>query len=236
VAKRTPLPCNEVNCGGLLPKCGTANTYSKLKCRCDACAGAKSLETKKYREENREAYLARRRAYRQKNGDKVRAGQRRHYRKNREASIERSKKNYLENREAILEYHRRYDADNRDAKRDYDQKRYLENREEFLSKARRWAEENPDRARANKRLGKLRRRTKELASGNVPFTAAQLEQRIAYYGNRCYLQLPNLCTNEVEHIDHVKPVAKYGPTMLANLRPACQPCNQRKGDKWPFNV
>ncbi|MGX7727586.1 HNH endonuclease [Rhodococcus sp. 5G237] len=35
-------------------------------------------------------------------------------------------------------------------------------------------------------------------------------------------------------VDHVKPINKGGPHMLANLRPACGPCNSRKRDQWPF--
>ena len=38
------------------------------------------------------------------------------------------------------------------------------------------------------------------------------------------------------HLDHVKPLAKGGPHLLSNLRPACELCNLRKADRWPFDA
>jgi len=56
-----------------------------------------------------------------------------------------------------------------------------------------------------------------------------LAERIAFYGGRCWM-----CrTARWEHIDHVKPLARGGAHILANLRPACAACNHRKGSSWP---
>jgi 5-methylcytosine-specific restriction endonuclease McrA len=63
----------------------------------------------------------------------------------------------------------------------------------------------------------------------VPFTAMQLKDKCAYYGNKCWV-----CGNEYQAIDHVKPLAKGGSHMLANLRPICTPCNSNKRDTWPY--
>ncbi|WP_209961193.1 HNH endonuclease signature motif containing protein [Micromonospora sp. HB375] len=61
-------------------------------------------------------------------------------------------------------------------------------------------------------------------------TQEQLEQRIAYYGGKCWI-----CrVAPWEHIDHVKPLSKGGAHILANLRPSCASCNLGKSDKWPF--
>ncbi|HEY9413600.1 MAG TPA: HNH endonuclease signature motif containing protein [Pseudonocardia sp.] len=62
-----------------------------------------------------------------------------------------------------------------------------------------------------------------------PFTPAQLVAKVAYWGERCWI-----CSGPYDAIDHVKPLAKQGPHMLANLRPICTPCNTRKRDRWPF--
>jgi 5-methylcytosine-specific restriction endonuclease McrA len=66
------------------------------------------------------------------------------------------------------------------------------------------------------------------------FTAEQWEQKVAYWGNRCYLNLEGICTGSVDELDHVKPISKGGAHMLANARPACRPCNRSKAAKWPF--
>lgn len=63
----------------------------------------------------------------------------------------------------------------------------------------------------------------------VPFTAAQLRARWEYYGNACWM-----CGAPATATDHVKPLTKGGAHMLCNLRPACQPCNNTKSNKWPF--
>ena len=38
-----------------------------------------------------------------------------------------------------------------------------------------------------------------------------------------------MCGTEATAIDHVKPIARGGSNWPANLRPACTPCNSRKG-------
>lgn len=43
-----------------------------------------------------------------------------------------------------------------------------------------------------------------------------------------------VCGGEATQVDHVKPIAAGGAHILANLRPICGQCNQRKKDKWPY--
>jgi 5-methylcytosine-specific restriction endonuclease McrA len=69
----------------------------------------------------------------------------------------------------------------------------------------------------------------------VKFSAEQLAQKKDYHGNKCYLQLPGICTGGSDAMDHVKPLTKGGADMLANLRPICKNCNSSKGNKWPFD-
>jgi hypothetical protein len=179
--------------------------------------------------------------------------------------VQYRKQRYIENREAIREQHKRYNAENREAcaerarrwreanretlresKKKYHhanretilekQKRYREaNCEAHRESVRQWRLANPERYREQSRIKSQRRRAKMKATQVVDFTREQLNQRMAYYGNRCYLRLPGLCTGNFDDVEHVKPVAKDGPHMLANLRPACGPCNKHKHDKWPFN-
>jgi len=69
----------------------------------------------------------------------------------------------------------------------------------------------------------------------IDFTPEQFEQKMAYYGHSCYLKL-DCCTGAFDHVEHVKPIDKLGPHMLANLRPSCEPCNSRKWAHWPFTL
>jgi 5-methylcytosine-specific restriction endonuclease McrA len=45
-----------------------------------------------------------------------------------------------------------------------------------------------------------------------------------------------MCGAEAVEWDHVKPLAKGGAHILANLRPACLSCNRSKRDRWPLPV
>lgn len=57
----------------------------------------------------------------------------------------------------------------------------------------------------------------------IAFTAAQLAERLSMFGNRCWM-----CGDPGTEVDHVIAVALSGPHCLANLRPACRPCNASK--------
>jgi 5-methylcytosine-specific restriction endonuclease McrA len=65
-------------------------------------------------------------------------------------------------------------------------------------------------------------------AGAVDFTQAQLEQRLSMFVG-CWM-----CGGPFEDVDHVKPLSKGGLHCLANLRPACKRCNQRKANRWPL--
>lgn len=86
----------------------------------------------------------------------------------------------------------------------------------------------PEFAEYNREMSRRHRALKR-AAAVAPFTRDQLAARMAYCGNRCWI-----CAGPFEQVDHVKPLAKGGPHMLANLRPICAPCNNRKRAKWPL--
>jgi 5-methylcytosine-specific restriction endonuclease McrA len=61
---------------------------------------------------------------------------------------------------------------------------------------------------------------------------AAIQARIDFYGGLCWI-----CrAAPYEAIDHVKPISRGGSKWPANLRPACTPCNSRKGAQWPYEV
>lgn len=84
---------------------------------------------------------------------------------------------------------------------------------------------------ANPEIGRqvqARRRARKAGVGFTAFGEEQVARRVAFFGDRCWM----CASPEWSHLDHVKPLAKGGAHCLANLRPACAPCNQRKGAKW----
>lgn len=90
---------------------------------------------------------------------------------------------------------------------------------------RRYRQQNPG---ANaERLA--RRKAQKLATQVVPVTQALLAAKWRYWAGRCWI-----CGTEATQWDHVKPLARGGSHILANLRPACAPCNNRKRARWPL--
>lgn len=143
---------------------------------------------------------------------------------------------YLEYQAAYREAHRqenrdyalRYRLANPDKIRS-DMEQYRAKPENQLTarqRARAFRMANPAR-----RLEYERRRRANKISTNIGFIKpADLAAKLAYWGNRCWM-----CkSTEDIQVDHVKPLSKGGPHMLANLRPACRPCNLAKSDRWPL--
>jgi len=58
--------------------------------------------------------------------------------------------------------------------------------------------------------------------------------RFEYYGWKCWICKTEL-TPETVTRDHVKPVSAGGLHVPANIRPACQPCNSSKNNRWPLS-
>lgn len=91
----------------------------------------------------------------------------------------------------------------------------------------RW-ETNPALLRAAKAATNARRRAR-IAATAVPFTLDDLGARLSMWSG-CWV-----CGGVPTEVDHVKPLAKGGPHMLANLRPICGTCNATKSSRWPFD-
>lgn len=70
------------------------------------------------------------------------------------------------------------------------------------------------------------RRARKLATSITEATSEQVAARMSMFSG-CWM-----CGGEWTEVEHVKPLAQGGPHILANLRPACGPCNRRKGASW----
>jgi 5-methylcytosine-specific restriction endonuclease McrA len=155
--------------------------------------------------------------------ERQRAAASRRYVKNRERVRAQQATYHAENRAAHRGRMAAYHAANRAPRREQMAASYRANRPSRAAYMAAYRAANPDLvAEAGARYRALKR-----AATVVPFTPAQLDARMSMFGHRCWM-----CRGPFQHVDHVKPLSKGGPHMLANLRPACQPCNTRKRAKW----
>lgn len=184
----------------------TKHTKSGLTSQCKACRNAKTLEWfYANHDEQRSVSLAR-------------------YRANREAIAERRSAIRYANHDARLIRERSNREANREQYRGYVRNWQLRNPEYNNARKRAWEKKRP----ASKKLMVARYRARLRAMRLHTITRVSLEARISVFGDRCAY-----CGGEWSHLDHVKPIAKGGPHCLANLRPACGPCNRRKSSKMP---
>lgn len=133
--------------------------------------------------------------------------------------------NYAANAEAIrAQCRERYRRDPR-RHNDYTIKSRRARRAAFNAYCRKWHAAHPEVGREAAK----RRKARKMGAAVVPFTFETLQQKLAYWGKRCWM-----CGGEPDTVDHVKPLARGGYHIIANFRPACRSCNSRKADKWPL--
>lgn len=230
-------------------RCGESKSFSEYHYRygkpiaqCKTCRS--EVERERY-QRDRDRILAQKREYLERNREAIHARQKKFREENPELVSERKRKYYEENREYILEWMGKYQKAHAQYYRDQARQWYLDNRERALAYRKAWsaAPENREKIRGYRRKhsrtelgrkssaeGARRRRAKARSLPTIPFTREQLEQRVEYYGGKCWI-----CGEaDYEHMDHVKPISKGGAHMLSNLRPACAACNLSKFNKWPW--
>jgi 5-methylcytosine-specific restriction endonuclease McrA len=100
----------------------------------------------------------------------------------------------------------------------------------FIGRVIEWQQRNPDLVRL--KVGRYKARKLAATVGEV--TPEGLIGKLAYWGWACHLCGGKF--GEVTDWDHVKPLAKGGAHVLANLRPACDHCNSRKKARWPYPI
>lgn len=146
----------------------------------------------------------------------------------REMARVRMAQSWTQRPEEMRAYHRRWYAENperrRSALRESARRRRAADPQGSRDYQRLWRELNRDKVSAMNR----RRRARKAAVLSLPFTPTQLAQRLSMYPG-CWM-----CGGLPETVDHVKPLAKGGAHILANLRPACWSCNSSKRESWPY--
>lgn len=131
---------------------------------------------------------------------------------------------YQANRTQILEAGRVWRDMNREKHRESCRKWYQANRERSLIAGREWARANP----VKRTQTEHRRRARRAGTQVERITPEKLASKSLFWSNRCWMCG---CSNP-DTWDHVKPLSKGGPHILANLRPACRTCNSSKHAQW----
>lgn len=194
---------------------------------------------------NRRRILAKVKAYRTVNGDRIRARDkararwktegrkaymRRYQRKNRKRLAAKARANALKNREAVRARQRKW---------------YLANKSKVVAKARTSALRHPTKRKANSR--RFYHRNRDYYRAAVVLRRARLcsatvgdvKAITAHYKTirNAKSVACHWCRKPVpkghRHIDHVVPLAKGGSHCVTNLVPACASCNRRKSAKLP---
>ena len=192
------------------------NTYCK-PCTNSYTSARYRADIEKSRARGRERY--------HRNGDETRRRNREKYAANRESEAKRKARAYKANPDKFLNRNRRWRIVNRERERETNRRYYEANKERVAEWHRIYYESNREAFYVTCQ----RRRARLRAARSVPFTADELADKWAYWGNRCWV-----CGGKPTASDHVKPLNKGGAHMLCNLRPICKSCNSRKRDKWPY--
>lgn len=173
------------------------------------------------------------RRYAQDNRDTISAKRKAEYAADPERGRQRVREYTKRAPEAVSASKRRYYAKNCERLKQAVAERYWRDPELARERGRIYERnriaKDPQAWRLQQAAASAVRRARVRAVQQVPFTPEQLAQRLAYFGNRCWM-----CGAPGTAVDHVKPIVKGGANMLSNLRPACTPCNGGKAGRWPY--
>lgn len=171
---------------------------------------------------NREHVEAYRKNYYQANRQKRNASSREYHAANRSVILTGRRQRWA-NDPAVRERAAAWQNANRDALNASARRYYAANRDKVHAYQAAYRVANRDVTRRLSRLRYLRQSTSRFKAPTPELRAAKW----AYWGNACWM-----CGGEATTVDHVKPLSKGGSHLLANLRPACKPCNSSKHARW----
>lgn len=220
-------------------------------------ARAYQAEYRRTHQEERSAYA---KAYRQKNGERLRALDRQRakddataaaerartwYNNNKERAAASRKAWYEKNKEAALAYGKRYRAENAVDLRSYDRERAkTEKRQELqrriarensakkVEAVRAWAAANPDKAKRNRKNVEGRRRARLRSQ---PFEPIDLLDVYRSNDGLCGICNKPVAEDAFE-LDHIVPISKGGGHVRENVQPAHRSCNRRKGARTDVEI
>lgn len=137
----------------------------------------------------------------------------------RERRAEYARTYHLANRERLLVAGKKWRTENAERHAELTRRWWAANKYSTPS----WRRRYPEKHAANERARQVRIR----ALTPFPLRHEDVVAKIAYWGNACWI-----CGVDYEAVDHVKPIAKGGLNIIANLRPICNSHNSKKRDRW----
>ena len=187
--------------------------------RCRECQHQKRVE---WYEANRESGIAKAREWNLANPDRVRQNDQNRYWRDPDKRRAQNRKSYAEHgaRWKAAESEKR--RQNLETMREHERAWRAANRESIADRKRRYRAENPN-VRLQEKAKNHARRAAIIGGPSY----REIAEKMAYYGGKCWI-----CGALADSIDHVKPLSKGGAHALANLKPACSPCNSRKRARW----
>lgn len=124
------------------------------------------------------------------------------------------------NRGACRAMSRKWRTENPEGMREARRKSYVKHRDAAIKRALAWVSTNREAARGLWRLRRARKRAAKIEK----FSKAEWLAVVEAYGGLCaYCRI-----RPWSHQDHVVPLSRGGAHSIANVVPACGPCNQRK--------
>ena len=206
-------------------KCGLEKElteFNKDKSKKDGRVTCCKVCRKQYYQANREKIAEQRKQYRQENREKIAEYKKQYRQENREKYAEYQKQYRQANREKLAEQEKQYRQANREKIAERQKQYYQANREKIAEREKQYYQANREAFYAR---NQKRRALKRDAAGNA--TAAEIQARFDYHGNRCYYCG---CDGKMT-IEHRIPLSRGGTHYPANIVPACQSCNFSKGIK-----
>lgn len=152
------------------------------------------------------------------------ASRKRRYRTHKQEIDARNQAYVAANRERVNEYQRQWRKRNPEKVRETVARRKERHRELVY----RWRDEHPELVKEISRNASRRRRARKNNASVHSFSREQLAARLSMFPG-CWM-----CGGDATEVDHVKPLAKGGGHILANLRPICKTCNNHKRARWPI--
>jgi hypothetical protein len=149
---------------------------------------------KEYREKNKEMVFARKKKYREKNKEKIRAKKKRDYEENKEMVLARSKKYYEEHKEQVAAQSKEYRAKNREMILARCKKWREENREKLAARRKKFKEENPDynKIRYHKNKERILTRHKKWRDSWTPEKRANIAKKQKSWKQNQSLKYPSV--------------------------------------------
>jgi len=142
-------------------------------------------------------------------------------------------------RKCTKAYNRKYIARNKNKRKEYAKKYTAANKERKAEKLRQWRQANKDKDREIQRAYRATPMGKAVVAANNhnrqakkrgcvgTITAQQVLWLYEYYGHKCV----DCGTHEDLELDHVKPLARQGANLPANLQVVCRTCNL---ERWKY--